>query len=92
MCKSRVRSAHAAAVTGIAILSLSSDGKNAFLASCSNDQRVKRWEVVDWQSENVAVKLLDNRYSSVADAGDLEVLEEARKFAVGGVGLEVWDV
>ncbi|KAM0808124.1 putative WD40-repeat-containing domain protein [Seiridium cardinale] len=90
--KSIVRSAHAAALTGIAILSLNLDGEDAVVVSCSNDQRVKRWHVMNWQSNEIKVELLDNRYSSVADAGDLEVLEDATRFVVGGVGLEIWDV
>lgn len=90
--KSIVRSAHAAAVTGIAVLNLASSQKDAIVVSCSNDQRVKRWQIGDWQSKQVRAKLLDNAYSSIADPGDLEVLEEGRRFAVGGVGMEVWDV
>jgi len=35
--------------------------------------------------------MLDNRYSSVADAGDLELIAPG-KLMVGGVGMEVWDV
>ncbi|KAI0170460.1 hypothetical protein BJ166DRAFT_516082 [Pestalotiopsis sp. NC0098] len=88
--KSVVRSAHAAAVTGLALLSVSPE--TAVLASCSNDQRVKRWEVAGWRGEAPRFRLLDNRYSAVADAGDLEVLGEGGSFVVGGVGLEIWAV
>ena len=62
----------------------------AVLASCSNDQRVKRWEIADALGERPRFRLLDNRYSAIADAGDLEVLDEAESFVVGGVGLEIW--
>ncbi|KAI0126537.1 WD40-repeat-containing domain protein [Xylariales sp. AK1849] len=89
--KSVVRSAHAAAVTGVAISKFSADGREAIVVSSSNDQRVKKWKILDWQSGNVRVSLLDNGYSSVADAGDLEALEGG-KVMIGGVGLEVWDV
>ncbi|KAK6215952.1 hypothetical protein LQW54_003927 [Pestalotiopsis sp. IQ-011] len=88
--KSAVRSAHAAAVTGLALLSVSPE--TAVLASCSNDQRVKRWEVAGWRGGAPRFRLLDNRYSAVADAGDLEVLGEGGSFVVGGVGLEIWAV
>ncbi|ETS74788.1 hypothetical protein PFICI_13272 [Pestalotiopsis fici W106-1] len=88
--KSMVRSAHAAAVTGIGFLSLGAEGTVAVLASCSNDQRVKRWEIADALGERPRFRLLDNRYSAIADAGDLEVLDEAESFVVGGVGLEIW--
>lgn len=89
--KAIVRSAHAAAVTGIAVLNLTPNGKDAIVVSCSNDQRVKRWQIKAWQSENLRISLIDNLYSSIADSGDLAVLEEGRSFAVGGVGLEVWN-
>lgn len=100
--KSIVRSAHAAAVTGIGFLSLDDESSSSkgdkgetscsfVLASCSNDQRVKRWEITDGLGERPRFRLLDNRYSAIADAGDLEVLEDdAGSFVVGGVGLEIW--
>jgi WD40 repeat protein len=89
--KSIVRPAHAAAVTGIAILKTTAGGREATVVSVSNDQRVKKWKIVNWQSSNGArVSLVGNQYSSIADAGDLEVLENGRVM-VGGVGLEVWD-
>ncbi|KAH8196301.1 hypothetical protein TruAng_009549 [Truncatella angustata] len=90
--KSIIRSAHGAAVTGIGILGFTAGERDAVVVSCSNDQRVKRWQVVDWQSEEVKVKLLDNHYSAIADTGDLEILKEGTRFVVGGVGLEVWEI
>ncbi|KAI1342723.1 WD40 repeat-like protein [Xylariaceae sp. FL0016] len=98
--KSVVRSAHAAAITGLAIARLENGGEDALLVSCSNDQRVKLWRVVGWRAGTgrVRVQLLDERYSSIADAGDLEVIEgegggEGRiRVMVGGVGVEVWDI
>ncbi|KAI1872210.1 uncharacterized protein JN550_003929 [Neoarthrinium moseri] len=96
--KAVVRSAHAAAVTGLAILDAAAGGDDddddAVVVTSSNDQRVRRWRVAGWRArgqQRPRVALLDNRYSSIADAGDLEALGGGR-FAVGGVGLEVWHV
>ncbi|KAI1191821.1 WD40-repeat-containing domain protein [Nemania serpens] len=85
-----VRSAHAAAVTGIGILRLENEGRDAILVTASNDQRVKTWRVMEWQSASPRVHLLDDRYSGVADAGDLEVV--GKRVLVVGVGIEVWGV
>lgn len=105
-----VRSAHAAAVTGIGIAQVEPDregGGDAIVVSTSNDQRVKKWRVVDWQGQGKTRILLESdEYSGVADCGDLEIVrddeEEARRcgrdgddgvqFLVGGVGMEVWRV
>ncbi|KAI1328986.1 WD40-repeat-containing domain protein [Xylariaceae sp. FL0255] len=97
------RSAHAAAVTGLAILDLENGGRDAVVVSTSNDQRVKTWRLVDWWN-NLRVQLLDDQYSGVADAGDLEVLSEigssrkedgkagCKRFLVAGVGIEVYSI
>ncbi|KAI0599926.1 WD40-repeat-containing domain protein [Biscogniauxia sp. FL1348] len=92
-----VRSAHAAAITGVVVARL--DGEDAVVVTASNDQRVKVWRLVGWRNA-LKVRLLDDRYSAVADAGDLEVLdgdggegkEQERdvRVMVGGVGMEVW--
>ncbi|KAI0096109.1 WD40-repeat-containing domain protein [Nemania sp. FL0031] len=102
-----VRSAHAAAVTGLGIVRLENEGRDAVVVTTSNDQRVKTWRLVDWQSMHPKVHLLDNRYSGVADAGDLEVIgewysdedkmpldmrNEQKKVLVAGVGIEIWGV
>ena len=89
--KAIVRSAHAAAVTGIAILRLLEDGRDALVVTASTDQRVKTWRLVGWQSQDLRIVLLDDRYSAVADSGDLEVLDRDRVLVVG-VGMEVWRV
>ncbi|KAI1366230.1 WD40-repeat-containing domain protein [Xylaria arbuscula] len=93
-----VRSTHAAAITGIGVVRLENDGRDAVIATASNDQRVKTWRIVDWQSASPRVQLVDDRYSGVADAGDLEVLgnddrdtENLDKILVAGVGIEAWD-
>ncbi|KAH7027656.1 uncharacterized protein B0I36DRAFT_351162 [Microdochium trichocladiopsis] len=102
-----VRSAHAAAVTGIGIVRLENGGRDAVVASTSNDQRVKTWRVVGWQEpEATRVLLVGDEYSGVADSGDLEIISRgglggdgddgeaftAGSFIVGGVGMEVWRV
>ncbi|KAI0966481.1 WD40-repeat-containing domain protein [Xylaria arbuscula] len=98
--KSIVRSAHAAAVTGIGIVRLENKGRDAVIATTSNDQRVKTWRLVDWRSISLKVHLLDDVYSGVADAGDLEVVHEdgprgssnGERVLVAGVGIEAWGV
>jgi WD40 repeat protein len=83
----RVRSAHAAAVTGLCLVPLNhrdvdSDEVGlelAHLATVSNDQRVKLWRVerrrgLQGQRDSMRVALLDNGYCSVADAGDMTVV------------------
>lgn len=104
--KSIVRSAHAAAVTGLGIVRLENGGRDAVVVTASNDQRVKTWRLVDWQSASPRVYLLDDRYSGVADAGDLEVVgrryvdgdeslpdtKNRGRILVAGVGIEAWDV
>lgn len=92
LSRSRVKDAHAAGVTGICTVRREEEGGAVEVASVSNDQRVKLWRAV-WQEgseQPVKVTLLDNQYSSVADAGDVEVIKEGRVM-VGGVGMEVWD-
>ncbi|KAI1282623.1 WD40-repeat-containing domain protein [Xylaria sp. FL0933] len=100
-----VRSAHAAAVTGLGIVRLENGDRDAVIATTSNDQRVKTWRLVDWRSASPKVHLLDDRYSGVADAGDLEVITETYenwertrgltkggRVLVAGVGIETWQV
>ncbi|KAI0444878.1 WD40-repeat-containing domain protein [Xylaria telfairii] len=104
--KSIVRSAHAAAVTGLGIVRFENEERDAVVVTASNDQRVKTWRLVGWQTASPRVHLLDDRYSGVADAGDLEVvgggyadgdeslLDEKNRgrILVAGVGIEAWDV
>ncbi|KAI1137096.1 WD40 repeat-like protein [Hypoxylon sp. FL0543] len=97
-----IRSAHAAAITGVAIAHLGEDG--VLVVSGSNDQRVKVWRLLGWQGQKrqLRAQLLDERYSSVADAGGLEVFEDgdgdrqgkgkAKKVIVVGVGVEIWEL
>ncbi|KAI1397002.1 WD40 repeat-like protein [Hypoxylon fuscum] len=103
-----IRSAHAAAITGIAIARLENDSRAVVVVTSSNDQRVKVWRLVGWQqpSGQLRAQLLDERYSSVADAGDLDVFEDVdtsghadgrgackkMKIIVVGVGVEIWEL
>ncbi|KAF3057162.1 Regulator of Ty1 transposition protein 10 [Daldinia childiae] len=105
--KSLVRSAHAAAITGVAFAHVGED--SALVVTGSNDQRVKIWRLLGWQQQQqqARAQLLDERYSSVADAGDLDVFggwdgdgegnetdkgKGKKKVIVVGVGLEIWEV
>lgn len=76
--KSIVRSAHAAAITGVALASLDEKNKegNVLVVTSSNDQRIRIWRLGGWQQKQPRAQLLDERYSSVADAGNLEVFED----------------
>jgi WD40 repeat protein len=85
----RVSDAHAAAVTGLSVVK--AEPGMTEVATASNDQRVKLWRAERSATRGMKVAMLDNRYSSVADAGDLELIAPG-KVMVGGVGMEVWDV
>lgn len=87
----RAKDAHAAAITGVCTVR-QEESESIEVATVSNDQRVKLWKIErKGDGRGVRVALLDNRYSSVADAGDLELIAPDR-LMVGGVGLEVWDL
>ncbi|KAG9249082.1 WD repeat protein-like protein [Calycina marina] len=88
-----VRSAHAAAITGLCITSYSKD--ILCIVSSSNDQRVKEWEF------NVAtsqVKKVGDLFTSIADVGDVAVVRDSGegngvvKVVVVGNGMEVFTV
>lgn len=106
------RGAHAAAVTGLRVTSLEevegagagagtgSDGGGYRVRLCtaSNDQRVRTWRVEVGAGGAVRrVVLTGERYSGVADCGDLERLVDGRGggclpgVVVVGVGMEVWE-
>lgn len=106
--RSLVNGAHAAAITGLCCITSSSssspDGSVVVdVCTASNDQRVKSWRIhVNDEKKKVRkVALIANRYSSVADCGDLEVFWEddgqeeewkRKRVVVAGVGMEVWKV
>ncbi|OAA81591.1 WD domain containing protein [Akanthomyces lecanii RCEF 1005] len=90
-----VRRAHAAAITGIALLEEEQNSRNTGETRCvsvSNDQWVKTWRMREGVD---GMELLGETYSGVADAGDVVVLEGSgdsrrRSVMVAGVGLEIW--
>ncbi|KAI2638603.1 WD40-repeat-containing domain protein [Xylaria nigripes] len=89
-----IRKAHAAAITGLGILRFENGGRDAVIVTASNDQRIKTWRLVGWQSPVLRMFLLDNQYSGIADAGDLEMVGEdgGRRVLVAGLGIETWRV
>lgn len=71
------------------------------VCTASNDQRVKAWRIVlggnnagsaatTTTTTTTRVKLVQDRYSSIADCGDLEIVNGGREAMVVGVGMEVW--
>ncbi|KAI7304087.1 WD40 repeat-like protein [Hortaea werneckii] len=89
--------AHAAAVTGVAII----PGMDNTLSmiSVSIDQRLKLWEVsVDATSrgaDSINVKLKRNVLTSVADVSSIDVcklVDESTAVILAGVGMDVWRI
>ncbi|KAJ2974107.1 hypothetical protein NQ176_g6233 [Zarea fungicola] len=81
-----VRRAHAAAITGIAILGASksaASGSDIICVSVSNDQWVKTWRIREEDGAGSGydkkIELLGEGYSGVADPGDVVVLDEAEQ-------------
>ncbi|KAL8313813.1 hypothetical protein RB593_007784 [Gaeumannomyces tritici] len=86
-----VRSAHAAGITGIRAIKSALPGE-VLAATVSNDQRVKLWRVRGLGSgkeKGLKVELVQDKYSAVADAGDLALSTDG-KLVITGVGVEVW--
>ncbi|KAL1882284.1 WD repeat-containing protein 6 [Diaporthe australafricana] len=93
--RSVVNGAHAAAITGLCIVGLEAAGVMGSyrlrLCTASNDQRVKSWVAVVGDGGIVGkLWLVSDRYSAIADCGDLEQLAEGR-VVVAGVGMEFWN-
>lgn len=93
------KGAHAAAVTGLCITgvdatTLGDETGSTVVRVCtaSNDQRVKAWRILLGGDSGAAtrVKLVQDRYSAIADCGDLELVNGGREAMVVGVGTEVW--
>lgn len=87
--KCRVRDAHAAAITGVGIVQ--EDEEDIYLATVSNDQRLKIWRVENHGRDGVRVALVDNQYSALADPGGLDMIAPG-KLMVAGVGMEMWSL
>ncbi|KAJ4397261.1 WD repeat-containing protein 6 [Gnomoniopsis smithogilvyi] len=89
--------AHAAALTGLCITGVDvppdQTGSIVRVCTASNDQRVKSWRILLGENARATrVKLMQDRYSAVADCGDLEILKGGMYTVVVGVGMEVWDL
>ncbi|RMY42156.1 hypothetical protein D0865_12100 [Hortaea werneckii] len=89
--------AHAAAVTGLAIVPEMDNVLS--LISVSIDQRLKLWEVsLDATShcaDSIDVKLKRNVSTSVADVSSIEVcklVHESNAVILAGVGMDVWRI
>lgn len=94
--RSLVSGAHAAAITGLCVVGLEADGAagscRVRLCTASNDQRVRSWVAAVGEGGAVGkMSLVGDRYSAVADCGDLEQLGDGR-VVVAGVGMEFWTV
>ncbi|KAM0329332.1 hypothetical protein ACHAQA_004637 [Verticillium albo-atrum] len=100
--KTGVKSAHAAAINGLAVLQTTvldagKQTRRSVFATVSNDQRVKVWSL-RWgltSEDDVQLTLLANENSGVADPGDLDIVDgdeenDFRQLMVVGVGMEVW--
>ncbi len=97
-----ISKAHAAATTAIRVVHVDEEKTEApaatglLVVTVSNDQRVKVWRIRmhGGRTTAAAVQLLDDRYSSVADPGDIAVLSAfpAGRFMVVGVGMESWTI
>ncbi|KAI7348911.1 hypothetical protein D0862_06997 [Hortaea werneckii] len=89
--------AHAAAVTGLAIIPEMNNTLS--MISVSIDQRLKLWEVsIDATShgaDSIDVKLKRNVSTSVADVSSIEVcklVDESNAVILAGVGMDVWRI
>lgn len=95
--RSMVSGAHAAAITGLCITGVvEADGAagpcRVMLCTASNDQRVRAWVAAVGDGGALGkVSLVGDRYSAVADCGDLGQVGTGR-VVVAGVGMELWSV
>ena len=96
-----LRSAHAAAITGLCFLSGSLvsaayDEEELRITSSSNDQRLKEWSLKLSKAGNVKIELVGDAFTSVADVGDLAVLRSGMKghtkVLIAGNGMEAYRV
>ncbi|PQE32662.1 WD domain-containing protein [Rutstroemia sp. NJR-2017a WRK4] len=95
-----LRSAHAAAITGLSFIINSADEEgNLSIVSSSNDQRVKTWRVNFRPREEknvdvcpISIETVGDGFTSVSDIGDLAVLDEGKgtKAVIVGQGMDVW--
>ena len=94
-----LRSAHAAAITGLSFVSRPSSGDvedGLRIATSGNDQRVKEWSVqLDPGPPNI--RKMGDVFTSIADAGDLATMNtagerESKSILLVGNGMEVYKV
>ncbi|KAK5005671.1 WD repeat-containing protein 6, partial [Cryomyces antarcticus] len=96
-----VPSAHAAAVTALAVLSGPREPvqgrRRLTVVTSSNDQRIKVWAVsVDLNArgvDGIAVEMVDDIFTPVADVSSMEVMEDdgsGARVLVCGVGMDLW--
>ncbi|KAK7743608.1 WD repeat-containing protein 6 [Cytospora paraplurivora] len=98
--RSLANGAHAAAITGLCITGIDADDSEGVddgsyrveVCTSSTDQRVKTWRLAVGRDGVGKTTLLANRYSAIADCGDLESLDEGGRVVVAGVGIEAWMV
>ncbi|KAK1814180.1 WD repeat-containing protein 6 [Friedmanniomyces endolithicus] len=91
--------AHAAAVTGLAVLEFDPSDRSFTLASAGIDQRVKLWRVtVDAELsgvDGIEMECLESRFTAVADVASVASYRLADGKAgvlVAGVGMDLWEV
>jgi WD40 repeat protein len=99
-----LRSAHAAAITGLCALSEPSTSRRPCsfkVITSGNDQRVKEWVFGVRQGPEagymVDIEKTGDVYTSVADVGDVAILNDDAtasevKVLVVGNGMEAWDI
>jgi WD repeat-containing protein 6 len=85
--KHRISRAHAAAITGIQVVAAQEFSVELVTVSC--DQRVRQWKVEYDIGTVRKISLIEDRYSSVADAGDLSLIR-SKQVVVVGIGTEIW--
>lgn len=98
--RSLANGAHAAAITGLCITGIDADDSEGVddglyrveVCTSSTDQRVKTWRLAAERDGVGKTTLLANRYSAIADCGDLESLDGGGRVVVAGVGIEAWRV
>jgi WD40 repeat protein len=90
-----LKSAHAAAITGLCMVSISNSGELRVVSS-SNDQRIKEWRVII-DGNSIVIEKIGDVFTSVADVGGLSVVRNrcdgyGEKVLVVGNGMEVFNV
>lgn len=88
-----IPSAHSSTITGISKIETGDDSYS--FVTVGVDQNVKLWSVLKTNDQWTSIKLLDERYTTVADTGALDVAsfeENKAGIMIGGSGLSFWTV